>query len=1113
MKKLSFVFLMNTFVILSQIQPVIPPSPTASALGKYVGNTISNFTGTPDISIPLYTIKLKDLSLPISLSYNPQEISVNNLSSNVGLGWSLNAGGVITRVIRDVPDDDHQDFFNPELEYQNASGPPHPADVFPLKKYGYLYAISESKPLESIIGTYSGTSTYNLDLLSIYNNRKKISPETETLKRFGIPLWNYKHWGGTASDITKFESRGTTNSIKWLADKEPDVFYFNFGSHSGKFVFDVEHGAPQIKTIPYQDLKIDYNTDNITKKITDFTVTDSKGVIYMFKDVEVTEMLETKGCTVMNRYVHNSSWYLSEIITPLGEKLHFKYKNELILDFKETIIPDWVARSRDDLKASELNFTMYDPTTYMNNTKKIELIYNDNINIRFKDNHVREDLPNLNSANAITTIEVSSSLQRIKTYELKYDYFLSSEDRIFGSCRKEHHGNKRLRLKSVQEFDTLYSSEKLEYKFEYNYYDQGSQYLTYKEFPNRFSFNLDLWGYANGASNITSVPSLNIYPDNYPKGDVRMFSIYNIKNYKGRHFVSIGGDRKVNKDYLDIGVLTKITYPTKGSTQYKYEPHSFIMDGEEYIGGGLRIKSIIKFDGENEMKYNYKYTNKIDNNVSSGKIVSLPMFASLPGSADITKNENLPTYEKTLKSLSSLYSTSVFGLGRISGSNVGYTNVIEYRSNNENVFDNGWIEYKYSFPAEFGDYNDAPYHPAVDPDGDCSVSENGICDDNYRSTRIYNFFMAGDNDSGLNLDYYPSSYLSYLTPPNPNYNWNRGLLLYKKQFNSINELIIEEKYSYKNYYPSGANKRNKVYGLKMAEFNARATVKDTWSNPGDGRLSFSFRIAKYEILTDVAKVISSKIVTNFTNDSNIVATSNYFYENTDHLQPTRIETTNSKGELLKTETKYAHDVNNTRLINENRIAIPLESKTYKKLGGNPEVLLSNKKTIYSDNHNSASLYLPSKIQASKGSSALEDRVIYHSYDDKGNPTEVSKKDGTRIVYIWGYNKTQPIAKIENATLINIASNIITSLQNLSNLDKDVVSENTLRTALNTLRGVSTLSKSQITTFTYNPLIGVTSITDPRGKTIYYEYDSFNRLQYLKDTQKNILKENKYNYKN
>ena len=168
------------------------------------------------------------------------------------------------------------------------------------------------------------------------------------------------------------------------------------------------------------------------------------------------------------------------------------------------------------------------------------------------------------------------------------------------------------------------------------------------------------------------------------------------------------------------------------------------------------------------------------------------------------------------------------------------------------------------------------------------------------------------------------------------------------------------------------------------------------------------------------------------------------------------------------------------------------------------------------------------IQSLKGiyntsTNPLEDRVIYHHYDDKGNPTEVSKKDGTHIVYIWGYNKTQPIAKIENTTLSQVNSaiasiqnanfNTLVKIQNLSNLDKDSATETTLRTALNTLRNVSTLSKAQITTFTYNPLIGVTSVTDPRGQTIYYEYDSFNRLGFVKDHEGKILKENQYNYKN
>jgi YD repeat-containing protein len=53
----------------------------------------------------------------------------------------------------------------------------------------------------------------------------------------------------------------------------------------------------------------------------------------------------------------------------------------------------------------------------------------------------------------------------------------------------------------------------------------------------------------------------------------------------------------------------------------------------------------------------------------------------------------------------------------------------------------------------------------------------------------------------------------------------------------------------------------------------------------------------------------------------------------------------------------------------------------------------------------------------------------------------------------------------------------------------------------------------ITTYTHDPLIGVTSMTDPREDTVYYRYDAFNRLIEVKDRDGNILSENTYNYKN
>ncbi len=139
---------------------------------------------------------------------------------------------------------------------------------------------------------------------------------------------------------------------------------------------------------------------------------------------------------------------------------------------------------------------------------------------------------------------------------------------------------------------------------------------------------------------------------------------------------------------------------------------------------------------------------------------------------------------------------------------------------------------------------------------------------------------------------------------------------------------------------------------------------------------------------------------------------------------------------------------------------------------------------------------------------------YDKYDSKGNLQQYTTKDGVSTVIIWGYNGTQPIARIENAKLENIGQSFIDSIVNASNTDAAAERNNDETTLLNAFKTFKdNLSGYQITTYTYDPLIGVRSITPPSGIRENYIYDSANRLEKVVDANGKLLKEFNYHYKN
>lgn len=82
-----------------------PSSPEAAMLFRFQDIPVGKYTGTADINIPLVNVQDKMFSWPVSLSYHTSGNKVSDIASFTGLGWSLNASGMISRKVRGIPDD------------------------------------------------------------------------------------------------------------------------------------------------------------------------------------------------------------------------------------------------------------------------------------------------------------------------------------------------------------------------------------------------------------------------------------------------------------------------------------------------------------------------------------------------------------------------------------------------------------------------------------------------------------------------------------------------------------------------------------------------------------------------------------------------------------------------------------------------------------------------------------------------------------------------------------------------------------------------------------------------------------------------------------------------
>ncbi|TXD83440.1 RHS repeat protein [Subsaximicrobium wynnwilliamsii] len=542
---------------------------------------------------------------------------------------------------------------------------------------------------------------------------------------------------------------------------------------------------------------------------------------------------------------------------------------------------------------------------------------------------------------------------------------------------------------------------------------------------------------------------------------------------------------------------------------------------ERFEVGGARIKKIINKDANalfaSGKEYKYNYTGAIAGLSSSGVLMDDLIYHN--------SGAGLHSFNPSGYNFSFKGYNMVGGNTSAQGSHIGYSFVQEFPINNLN--------------NQLG-HVDRTYHNLKNKyfkDSFCfPFMYDGITNDNYGTIHIFGFdtgwscFGGGgmfDCDDGTGGKVYSRTGDACVEntvvlglPTRLDYSYINGSIIKESTYNQNQNLLKKTENSYAllkgdvplDYFTSFMNIG--IHGIIGQNGGVAATLLNTTQGPwgADHHTYFPYLFPLHHGL--VSK-LSNSIKTEFMNSGDVVSESILIYNNITHL-PTISTSLLNETEEVSNRLFYPNDsevygkpfMSNLRA--ENRLATVIKANSYKENNK-----LSTLEYSYAKNVNTANITLVTSISKSKGEATLKEDVIYEKYDNKGNLLQYRQKDGTPIIYIWGYNEQYPIVKIENAVYAQVSGQVI-NIQNKSNLDDDNCTdaencdEKNLRTALNSLR--LSLPLAMVTTYTYDPLVGLTSMTDPKGYTVYYDYDAFNRLRQAKDADGKILSETEYHYR-
>lgn len=1047
-----------------QLPNIIPPSPTAVAFSRYGDIPVDISTGVPRIEIPLYTIKTARFEIPLSLSYHASGIKVEDISTFVGLGWVLNGMGLVSRTVVDKADD---------LAFEKVQ--------------------------------YNSKAAYRAAVLT----------------------------ATTRSAKTRLAAELQADFVE--RDKSSDRFNFQLpGKGGGAFRYDFI--TSECVVTPYQPVSIS-KTENTEGKIAEFKIKDEAGNVYTFNKAYATNQSYQRLDNSQIVYEANTSWYLTSIVSADGtDEITYEYhpfeNAASIVNYNHSVqwktaypcpgnVPSGGAGTPGGPidPGIDYHFTHDSYSLWTNTTREplLKKITSATAEIEFEYASNRYDIAD--SQYRLSSIRISDRISGYKIREIVFEndsYFggIFSNYDLDGNLMQDPVTDRSVRLK-LSGITVKGKGDVVDQRYTFSYHNDTSMdpFLPPYHTPDYIRhrkpvFARDFWGYYNGkVGNEGLIPSEFLPCD--PSYTISCTTIH-------------GGNRRPDHHYAKAYLIKSIQYPTGGQTVFEFEPNTL-----GTTVGGFRIQRIVNSpltsssEGQTTKTYEYvlgKTVTIAEENFSYEQL-GFYHWANVhcgdPGDWGV-----IPTIVYAASSIhtqSSGFTSSVLS----TGTPVVYTKVNVYNGNSEQ--NNGKTEYIYTAPdqdlSNVIDEHEIIYAHRLLAD---QLLDNGSYQPQLKYKRIYKIVDNAETLVSEQVNTY-----EYVREDDVH---SAGVQVIKIASEFVNDPLRDGSNAFYQYDIPEAFQDNIGY---MGYIN-------------------TFVYADAKALGKVLMLTKSE-EKQFSGAEAITVTTKYVYDNPLHLQPTEQITYTSDGDVLRTVYKYPSDFSAAdpacaEMINRNILTPVVKKESYKGA-----THIESVKTNFAIQGN---LIVPVSVQSTVGSNPTETRLRYHQYDESGNVLSVSADQDVNYSYVWGYNRTYPIAQVVNADAKDIFHTSFEDGQGQvaspgGKTGKKIFNGTFTRTLTGLTNGPYVFSYwqksgstwvlqssivnvtgsafsisitgeidevrfypagAQMTTYTYGPLIGVTSQMDANGNITTYEYDAANRLKMIRDNNKNILEHTEYKYK-